>query len=188
MRGGMVILDGSASSDPDADDVLTYQWTQTAGTEAELSDPTLAQPEFIAPDIASHTESLTFTMEVKDENNAADTAEVSVKIREFRDYHSADYNPPDHQISLSELLRVIQFYNTEGTCFCDPDGKDGYAAEGEDSMSCGMHSSDYIISPDKSEEDWHIGQSELLRLIQFCNSPGYHADPNEEDGFAPGAE
>jgi hypothetical protein len=26
-------------------------------------------------------------------------------------YHSADYNTPDYAINLSELLRVIQFYN-----------------------------------------------------------------------------
>ncbi len=130
--------------------------------------------------IASGSKLLTFRLEVRDGNNASDTAEVTVKIRELRDYHSADYNPPDHKIKLSELLRVIQFYNIKAAYSCDPDGKDGYGF-GEDDMTC---SSDYAKA-DQSREDRRINLSDLLRIIQFYNSSGYHADPNGEDGFAP---
>jgi len=182
-EGGTVTLDASGSSDPDVDDVLTYQWAQTGGTDVTISDPAAVQPEFIAPEIGSDSESLTFRLEVRDENNASDTAEVTVKIRELRDYHSADYNPPYHKIKLSELLRVIQFYNIKSDYSCDPDGKDGYGF-GEDDMTCGPHSSDYTKA-DQSREDRRISLSELLRIIQFYNSSGYHTDPNGEDGFAP---
>jgi len=41
-------------------------------------------------------------------------------------HHSADYSPSDYEISLSELLRVIQLYNTP-VYQCDPDSEDGYA-------------------------------------------------------------
>jgi hypothetical protein len=40
--------------------------------------------------------------------------------------HSADYNQQDLKINLSELLRVIQFYNI-GEYHCDHEGEDGYA-------------------------------------------------------------
>jgi len=93
--------------------------------------------------------------------------------------HSAD---PDGNgiISLSELLRVIQFFNSGGF-HCQAGTEDGYAP-GPGDESCLPHSSDY------NEQDWHINLSELLRLIQFFNSGGYHACPGEntEDGFCPG--
>ena len=44
--GTLVRLDGSASSDPDAADSLTYAWTQTAGPAVELSGADTAAPSF----------------------------------------------------------------------------------------------------------------------------------------------
>jgi hypothetical protein len=43
------MLDGSNSSDPDVDDIMTYQWKQTGGTAVKLSDPTSKLPTFEAP-------------------------------------------------------------------------------------------------------------------------------------------
>ncbi len=91
--------------------------------------------------------------------------------------HSADYNPEDHVISLSEMLRVQQFY-TYGSYGCDPDGEDGYAVGGSE-RTCEPHASDY------HPQNWRIGLSEFLRLIQLYNSSAYQADPNGEDGFVP---
>jgi len=94
-------------------------------------------------------------------------------------HHSADYNPADFSISLSELLRVIQIYNQGGYHCGGPGSEDGYALR-SGSHDCTPHDSDYL--PDK----WEIGLSELLRLIQFYNSAGgYHRDPAGEDGFSP---
>ncbi|MEJ2233314.1 MAG: tandem-95 repeat protein [Syntrophobacterales bacterium] len=44
-----VPLDASNSSDPDVDDIITYQWNQTGGTAVTLSDPTDKRPTFEAP-------------------------------------------------------------------------------------------------------------------------------------------
>ncbi len=94
--------------------------------------------------------------------------------------HTADPDG-DHKISLSELLNVIQYYNSGGF-HCDADTEDGYAA-GPGDENCTPHNSDY------RPRDWRINLSELLRLIQFYNSGGYRYCPDEtvEDGFCPAA-
>ena len=41
--------------------------------------------------------------------------------------YGTDYNPQDWVISLSELLRIIQFYNSLGYHFCPTSGtEDGF--------------------------------------------------------------
>ncbi len=93
--------------------------------------------------------------------------------------HTADQDG-NNLISLSELLRVIQFFNSGGY-HCETGTEDGFAP-GPGAQTCTAHDSDY------TPQDWSIGLSELLRLIQFFNSGGYHACPGEntEDGFCPG--
>lgn len=99
-------------------------------------------------------------------------------------WHSADYNPRDYRIGLSELLRVIQFYNNKGYR-CASETEDGYDVliagrkSDRDSETCTPHSSDY------APQDWRISLSELLRMIQLYNARGYQAESGTEDGFAP---
>ncbi len=90
---------------------------------------------------------------------------------------SADENH-DNRINLSELLRVIQFFNSDGY-HCQAGSEDGYAP-GPGDHGCAPHSSDY------NPQDWRVDLSELLRLIQFFNSDGYHACAGSEDGYCPG--
>ncbi|HPO12100.1 MAG TPA: PASTA domain-containing protein [Candidatus Hydrogenedentes bacterium] len=91
--------------------------------------------------------------------------------------HTADQNC-DTLVNLSELLRVIQFFNSGGY-HCETGTEDGYAP-GSGDTSCAAHASDY------NPQDWQISLSELLRLIQFFNSGGYHPCEGSEDGFCPG--
>jgi PKD repeat protein len=97
---------------------------------------------------------------------------------------SADLNA-NSRIELSELLRVIQLYNIRGFDCAESSvpTEDGYRPGGGENHSCAPHSSDY------APQDWRIGLSELLRLIQFYNTLGFHPCPTEntEDGFCPGA-
>ncbi len=93
--------------------------------------------------------------------------------------HNADQNG-DGQINLSELLRVIQFFNF-GEYHCDAGSEDGYAP-GPGDHSCNPHASDY------NPQDWVISLSELLRLIQFFNSGGYYPCEGGEDGYCPGTQ
>ncbi|MCX7591116.1 MAG: hypothetical protein N2255_05750, partial [Kiritimatiellae bacterium] len=99
-----------------------------------------------------------------------------------RSVHSADQNN-DGLISLTELLRVIQFFNSGGYhCAIPPSStEDGYAP-GPGDQSCVPHARDF------NPQNWQITLTELLRLIQFYNSGGYHYCPsqNTEDGYCPG--
>jgi hypothetical protein len=83
-------------------------------------------------------------------------------------------------VNLSELLRVVQFFNSNNYG-CETGTEDGYAPNDPD-QNCTAHASDY------NPQDWDISLSELLRLIQFFNSSGYSACPLEgtEDGFCVG--
>jgi Fe2+ transport system protein FeoA len=74
-----ITLDGTDSADPKGG-VLSYLWEQTAGTVVVLSDEQSAQPTFVAPDVGSISETLTFKLTVVDEDGleSADTTSVTV--------------------------------------------------------------------------------------------------------------
>jgi hypothetical protein len=90
--------------------------------------------------------------------------------------HAGDTNS-DGRISLSELLRVIQFFNSSALR-CQAGTEDGYAP-GTGAQDCAPHTSDY------NPQDWRIVLTELLRLIQFYNADGYEGCPGGEDGYCP---
>jgi hypothetical protein len=95
--------------------------------------------------------------------------------------HSADTNG-DNGLNLSELLRVIQFFNSGGFG-CEGGTEDGYAP-GDPDQNCCPHDSDY----NPAGPSWTIDLTELLRLIQFFNSGGYNYCPGNqtEDVYCPG--
>jgi hypothetical protein len=101
-----------------------------------------------------------------------------------RAVHSADQNA-DGRINLSELLRLIQFFNAGGYhCAVPPEvTEDGYVPGTGIDRQCAPHSADY------NPADWVINLSELLRVIQFFNAGGYHYCPEAgtEDGYCVGA-
>jgi LmbE family N-acetylglucosaminyl deacetylase len=79
-QGAAVILNGAASSDPDADPI-TYQWTQTSGLGVTLSSATAAMPTFIAPSGLSADEVLSFTLTVNDGELNSTPAVVQVTVQ-----------------------------------------------------------------------------------------------------------
>jgi parallel beta-helix repeat protein len=97
--------------------------------------------------------------------------------------HTADQDD-NNMIDLTELLRVIQFFNIRGFhCVTPPaTSEDGYLPGAGGDQSCRPHASDY------NPQDWQISLTELLRLIQFFNMRGYQACPGQgtEDDFCPG--
>ncbi len=91
--------------------------------------------------------------------------------------HSADIDA-NWRISLSELLRVIQLYNS-GAYHVDPLGEDGYAP-GAGSQDGWPHDADYL-------NNWRITLQELLRIIQLYNTESryYYIADGTEDGYMP---
>ena len=89
--------------------------------------------------------------------------------------HSAD-SDYDLHLSLDELLRGIQLHNSHGY-HCQSGTEDDYAVDAGPT-DCLPHATDY------APQDWAVSLDELLRLIQFYNTPeGYHPCPEGEDGF-----
>jgi PKD repeat protein len=74
-----VALDATGSSDADGDN-LSYDWTQTGGTDVTLSDASSETPSFTAPDVDAD-ETLTFEVEVSD-GAATDTDTVAVTVED----------------------------------------------------------------------------------------------------------
>ena len=79
-QGATVTLAGSGS-DPDADDRLTYAWTQTGGAEVTLSDASAPAPSFTAPAGLTEEATLTFSLKVTDEAGLYHEDAVSVKVK-----------------------------------------------------------------------------------------------------------
>ena len=79
-QGATVTLAGSGS-DPDADDRLTYAWTQTGGTEVKLSDASAPAPSFTAPAGLTEEATLTFSLKVTDKAGLYHEDAVSVRVK-----------------------------------------------------------------------------------------------------------
>lgn len=78
-EGEAVTLDGSNSNDPD-DGIARYQWEQTEGEAVELSDATVSQPSFTAPQVDADGASLGFALTVFDSLGQSDTDTVLVNV------------------------------------------------------------------------------------------------------------
>jgi hypothetical protein len=79
--GADVILDGSASKDPNGDPI-TFLWTQTGGNPVKLLNPTSPVAAFKAPRV-SRDRTLTFQLKVSDPYGSS-TDSVKIKVRARR--------------------------------------------------------------------------------------------------------
>jgi len=110
--------------------------------------------------------------------------------------HSADYLAPFGNITLSELIRGIQFFNngvtakgqvTLGTYGCAPESSttDDSYLPGSELRDCEPHDLDFL------PQDWRISLTEILRLIQFFNGPDgayFYCPGINSDDFCPGTQ
>lgn len=77
--GVTVTLNSTASSDPDAGDVISRVWSQTSGPAVTLSSSTAAQPTFTAPSTVNDS-TLVFHLVVTDSFGMSSTDDVTVTV------------------------------------------------------------------------------------------------------------
>lgn len=171
--------------DPGNDGLLEFAWfpvpafpfsySYQVGIPEEAAGLRTIQGEVIARILA---EGATQSEEVR-----SPVAVTVLRDTEGAGLHAAD-TTQDNQFSLSELLRVIQLFNSGGLhcATVSSPSEDGYRPGADGPQDCDAHDSDY------NPADWSISLSELLRLIQLFNSNGYREciALNTEDGFCPG--
>lgn len=102
--------------DDDPNDVLTYKWVQNDGEPVTLSSYTVAEPTFMAPEVANgQIKVLTFTLTVTDPIGATSSATVEVVV-----------NPVNHAPMVSAGRDQVTFKTinvvTLVSSAIDPDG------------------------------------------------------------------
>ena len=121
-----VILNGSASYDPD-NDPLTYAWIQTIGPAVSLDDPKAANPTFTAPILASNA-TLGFALTVSDgKANSTDTVSVVIintaggyqYSPSFAATGSTRHDIPDHSSLRLQRFSAAAWFNTTKNYYTD---------------------------------------------------------------------
>ncbi len=167
---------------------LSYQWQRDG---VDISGATSAVLTLTSAELS---DAGSYQVVISNEAGELTTAGVAVSVVAAATRHSADTDA-DGFLSLPELLRVIELYNTrsgtqrtgryqvaEGTA-------DGFAPHTEvanDAPLSRFHSADF-------DRDGAVSLSELLRVIELYNTRNgtqrtgaYRAAEGTDDGFEPG--
>lgn len=109
-EGNLVTLDGTASGDVDNDPLVSFTWSQIAGSQVILSDIHAPMPTFIAPPVGPGGDMLVFRLVVSDGGLESipdgDLSDVTITIRNLNDPPScaaaqaspAVLWPPNHKL------------------------------------------------------------------------------------------
>lgn len=116
--GTVVVLDGSGSTDRD-NGIVSYQWTQTSGPEAEITQSASKTARFIAPEPDTDAAELVFTLTVTDKGGLSGEAQVSVQV--FR-----NNKPPVADAGPCQKVSETHTIQLDGSKSQDPD--DGIAS------------------------------------------------------------
>src|SRR5262249_28484308 len=105
-EGDPVVLDASATTDPNDGDTLAYDWTQVDGPTVMLDDPTSIQPVFTAP--SANADSVArFLLTVTDNsgNVATDFVDVTILNVHFASLQISETNLDFGTTDIGESVR-----------------------------------------------------------------------------------
>lgn len=112
--GDYVTLLGMGT-DPDEDDILTYNWKQVSGEQVTLSSYTTQTPSFVAPDVENgKVKILVFELTVTDQWGGSNTDILRITVMPRNQPPTADAGP-DQTVEKGTIVRL------QGDGF-DPDG------------------------------------------------------------------
>ena len=119
-ENSLVLLDGGASHDSDAGDVLAYAWRQVSGPAVALNNASNATASFTAPNVTSGAQvTLTFELVVRDNDPvnplSSAPARVNVGVYNLNDPPRCDLAaasetslwPPDSRMSTVSITGVL---------------------------------------------------------------------------------
>lgn len=183
---------GAETSPKVGDVVLEWNWSSSSIVPEDFTYFVKVPDSQVGDVVIQSPVDFTFEAGVLELNATADPLVI---LQSPHEPHSADTNK-DYRISLGELLRVIELYNTRhgtvrtGGYAVDNDTEDGFTPDPNIASSADLPLSRYH-SADTSGEGM-IDLSELLRVIELYNTRSgtvrtgnYRYDAESDDGFAP---
>jgi hypothetical protein len=118
--GVSVQLNGANSTDPEGiGDIASFQWQQISGPAIILSDPTVVNPTFTAPNVGPEGASLVFRLVVTDKGGLTSEATCTVTV-------TWNNQPPVASAGPDQTVAEGQLVQLEASGSMDPD--DGVAS------------------------------------------------------------
>ncbi len=114
-EGTSVVLDGTASADPDGDPIF-YLWSQVAGPAVALDLTNPARPTFVAPGVPLGGTTLVFALVVSDGAAASPADSVDVVVRNVN-------HPPVANAGANQIVDEGTAVALDGAASFDSDGE-----------------------------------------------------------------